>query len=57
MVAKPPEAASALHAAADLEGLRGLVYDPEGSTGSMLHRFVRLPILVLEAWAGVKDAA
>lgn len=41
--------AVALQAAGDVEGLRTLVYDPEGSTGGALHRFVRFSILALEA--------
>ena len=49
--------AVALQAAGDIEGLRGLVYDPEGSTGGALHRFVRFSIAALAARAGVKVAA
>lgn len=41
--------AVALQAAGDVEGLRALVYDPEGSTGGALHRFVRFSISALEA--------
>jgi len=41
--------AIALRAAGDIEGLRALVYDPEGSTGGALHRFVRFSISALEA--------
>ncbi|GAB6971927.1 hypothetical protein [Methylobacterium phyllosphaerae] len=41
--------AVALQAAGDIEGLRALVYDPEGSTGGALHRFVRFSISALEA--------
>lgn len=41
--------AVALQAAGDVEGLRGLVYDPEGSTGGALHRFVRFSISALKA--------
>ncbi|MGU3449622.1 hypothetical protein [Methylobacterium sp. 391_Methyba4] len=43
--------AVALQAAGDIEGLRALVYDPEGSTGGALHRFVRFSISALEAKA------
>jgi len=41
--------AVALQAAGDVEGLWALVYDPEGSTGGALHRFVRFSIAALEA--------
>lgn len=44
--------AVALQAAGDLEGLRVLVYDPEGSTGGALHRFVRFSIAALNARGG-----
>ncbi|MEE7487033.1 hypothetical protein [Methylobacterium oryzae] len=43
--------AVALQAAGDIEGLRALVYDPEGSTGGALHRFVRFSITALKAKA------
>lgn len=49
--------AVALQAAGDIEGLRALVYDPEGSTGGALHRFVRFSISALEARAGLRKAA
>lgn len=43
--------AVALQAAGDIGGLRALVYDPEGSTGGALHRFVRFSITALKAKA------
>ena len=49
--------AVALVAAGNLEGLQGLVYDPEGSTGGALHRYVRFAAAALEARAGTKAAA
>jgi len=49
--------AAALQAAGDVEGLRGLVYDPEGSTGGALHRFVRFSIAALEARGRPAQAA
>lgn len=44
-------------AAGDAAGLRGLVFDPEGSTGGMLYRFVRLATIAIEARTGLTAAA
>lgn len=48
--------AQALVAASDAAGLRGLVFDPEGSTGSILYRYVRFATLAIEARAGLAAA-
>lgn len=49
--------AQALVAAGDAAGLRGLVFDPEGSTGGMLYRYVRFATFALEARADLAAAA
>ncbi|MFF8802435.1 MULTISPECIES: hypothetical protein [unclassified Methylobacterium] len=49
--------AQALVAAGDAAGLRGLVFDPEGSTGGMLYRYVRFATLAIEARASLAAAA
>lgn len=49
--------AQAFVAAGDIAGLRGLVFDPEGSTGGMLYRYVRFATIALEARSGLAAAA